>query len=323
VSASILSRLGPLLLPLALSASMATTAAAQTVRIFSGSSPAFSPLFIADQQGFFKKEGLDVVIRPFPSGAEATEGFRSGAADLLVAADVPLLYLLSGGDAALVAPISAARDYLVIVGPKGAEAPTAFKGKRVGLVTKSSSEYLLDLFLKQSGLGLQDVERVHLSPFDQVSALVRGDVYGLSSWKPFDEKIEALAKGKFENVSWNERVGYVSYSGIVAKREYIRKNPETLQKVIRALMQAGAWLDKAGPQEASVSLAKYLRTNASDIVPVIKNTGWDIKVTPDFTNTIAQIEEFLAKQSLIKARVDWSAAYDWSALKAVSPDAVR
>ena len=117
----------------------------------------FAPAFIADQKGFFKDEGLDVTVRPFSSGAEATEGFRSGAADFLVASDVPLLYLLAGGDTVMVAQFSANPDMLVIVGPKGATSPADLKGKKIGLVTKSASEYLLSNYLKRAGLTVADV----------------------------------------------------------------------------------------------------------------------------------------------------------------------
>src|SRR5687768_13224628 len=120
------------------------SALAQKIRIFAGSSPIFAPAFIADQKGFFKAEGLDVLVRPFTSGAEATEGFRSGAADFLVASDVPLLYLLVGGDTVMLAQFSANPDMLVIVGPKGSTNAADLKGKKIGLVTKSASEYLLN-----------------------------------------------------------------------------------------------------------------------------------------------------------------------------------
>src|SRR5918996_2862876 len=137
--------------------------AAAAINVFSGSSPVFAPVFIADTQGFFTQEGLDVTVRPFTSGAEATEGFRAGAAEFLVASDVPLLYLLVGGDTAMLAQFSANPDMLLIVGPKDMPGPQALKGKKIGLVTKSASEYLLNKYLRRANLRLADVERVHLA----------------------------------------------------------------------------------------------------------------------------------------------------------------
>ena len=300
----------------------AGTAWAEKIRIFAGSSPVFAPVFIADQQGFFAKEGLDVTVRPFTSGAEATEGFRSGAAEFLVASDVPLLYLLVGGDTAMLAQFSANPDMLLIVGPKGMSGPADLKGKKVGLVTKSASEYLLNNYLKRAGMSLSDVERVNLAPFDQVPALVRGDVYALSSWKPFDTKIAQLGGGKHDVASWNGKENYVLFSGIVAKRAFIAKNPDETQKVVRALANAAKWMADADAKTYSEALAKYLKTDARDVQAVIANNKWDMAASPEFKSTMVDIEKFLIDQGLIKSSVNWDVAYDWSFLKKVDPKLV-
>jgi ABC-type nitrate/sulfonate/bicarbonate transport system substrate-binding protein len=297
-------------------------AQAEKIRIFAGSSPVFAPVFIADQQGFFAKEGLDVTVRPFTSGAEATEGFRAGAAEFLVASDVPLLYLLVGGDTAMLAQFSANTDMLLIVGPKELSGPQALKGKKIGLVTKSASEYLLNNYLRRANLTLADVERVHLAPFDQVPALVRGDVFALSSWKPFDKKIVELSGGKYQTISWNGQEDYVLFSGIVAKSDFIKKDRDETLKVVQALAKAANWLTNAEPKSVGETLAKYLKTDASDIQYVIANNTWDMTVSPKFTNTMADIERFLVEQNLIKSRVNWDTAYNWNFLKKIDPSLV-
>jgi NitT/TauT family transport system substrate-binding protein len=299
-----------------------TAADAEKIRIFAGSSPVFAPVFIADQQGFFAKEGLDVTVRPFTSGAEATEGFRAGAAEFLVASDVPLLYLLVGGDTAMLAQFSANSDMLLIVGPKDLSGPQALKGKKIGLVTKSASEYLLNNYLRRANLTLADIERVHLAPFDQVPALVRGDVVALSSWKPFDKKIVELSGGKYQTISWNGQEDYILFSGIVAKSDFIKKDRDETFKIVQALARAANWLANAESKNVGDSLAKYLKTDSNDIQYVIANNTWDMTVSPKFTNTMSDIERFLVAQNLIKSRVNWDKAYDWSFLKKVDPKLV-
>ena len=44
------------------------------------------PLVLADQLGFFREEGLDVVVSDFPAGALAVQAVQSGAADVCVGA---------------------------------------------------------------------------------------------------------------------------------------------------------------------------------------------------------------------------------------------
>jgi ABC-type nitrate/sulfonate/bicarbonate transport system substrate-binding protein len=291
---------------------------AEKIRIFAGSSPVFAPVFVADQKGYFKEEGVDVAVRPFTSGADATEGFRSGAADFLVASDVPLIYLLIGGDTVMLAQFSANPDMLVIIGPKGTQ-PKDLKGKKIGLVTKSASEFLLNNYLLRAGLTVNDVERVHLAPFDQVSAVARGDVYALSSWKPFDLKIKQVTSDKEQVVSESGKEGYILYSGIAATKDFVTKNPAETGKVLRAIAKASKWLATSSVEERSKLLAAYLKTDANDVQHVIENNTWDMSVSPAFLSTMSKIEEFLAKQGLTKGRVNWATAYDWSQLKKIDP----
>jgi ABC-type nitrate/sulfonate/bicarbonate transport system substrate-binding protein len=206
---------------------------------------------------------------------------------------------------------------LVIVGPKGATNPADLKGKKVGLVTKSASEYLLNNYLKRGGLTVNDVERVHLAPFDQVPAIARGDVQALSSWKPFDLKIAQVAGDKQQVLANNGQEKYVLYSGILARRDFASKNPGELEKLLRAIGKASKWLAENSLAASGDALASYLKTDSKDVQHVIANNSWDMTVTPGFLSTMADIEDFLAKQGLIKTRVNWRTAYDWSHLRRV------
>lgn len=304
-------------------AGLTAAAEAEQIRVFSGSSPIFAPVFVADQQGFFKEEGLDVTVRPFTSGAEATEGFRSGAAEYLVAADVPLIYLLTGKDAVMLAQFSANPDMLLVMGPKGGTKPEDLKGKKIGMVTKSASEYLLNQYLSRAGMKLTDVERVHLAPFDQVPALARGDVYALSTWKPFDGKINQISPDTFETATFNGNEEYILFSGIVGNRAFVQGHQEETVKMLRALQKASRWLSAADASTRDEAIAAYLKTTAEDVNAVIANNRWDMTVNEDFTGTMASIEEFLSGQGFTPGRVDWAAAYDWSYLKQADPSLVK
>ncbi|CAN7373589.1 ABC transporter substrate-binding protein [Aminobacter ciceronei] len=303
---------------------LSTAASAEPVRIFAGSSPTFAPVFVADQQGYFKEEGLEAVVRPFPSGAEAIEGFRSGAADFLVAADVPLSYLLTGGDVVMVAQFSQSSHFMVVVGPKEKMEAADIKGKKIGLVSKSAGEYMLSRFLDSKGLTLNDVERINLAPFDQISALVQGDVYAVSSWKPFDQKMVQLSRGEMIPAAWNGQVGFDIYSGIVAKRELLEKQPETVEKVVRALLKATKYLEKSGGVEANAAdLAAYLKAPPADVQSVLETNKWDMHVSKDFLDGMKSVGQFLESQKLIAAPIDWQKAFDWTALKAVDASLVQ
>jgi ABC-type nitrate/sulfonate/bicarbonate transport system substrate-binding protein len=298
-------------------------AAAAEIHIFSGSSPVFAPVFVADMRGLFRGEGLEVSVRTFTSGAEATEGFRAGAAQFLVASDTPLLYLLPAGDVVMLAQFSQNQDMLLIVGPRSVKQPADLKGKRIGLVRKSASEYLLRNYLRRGGLALDDVRLVHLAPFDQVPALVRGDVEALSTWKPFDLKIFGLAPDRFQVLSWNAREDYVLYSGIVAKRAYAAANQEAVTKVLRALRKASEWLAQSDPKTVSQALGQYLKTSPEDVAHVIKSNTWSMVEDAAFRKTMGDIEGFLLSQHLIATKVNWAEVGGAAFLRRVDPGLVK
>jgi ABC-type nitrate/sulfonate/bicarbonate transport system substrate-binding protein len=316
-------RLASVALVLALALVSAGRAQAAQLNVFSGSSPVFAPVFIADAKGFFKEEGVDVSVRTFTSGAEATEGFRAGAAQFLVASDVPLLYLLAGGDVVLLAQFSANPDMLLIIADRQVKSPADLKGKSIGLVRKSASEYLLHQYLKRGGLTLNDVKLVHLAPFDQVPALVRGDVDALSGWKPFDKKIFALAPEKFRTVTWSGQEDYILYSGIVAKGSFVKENPDKVAAVLRALRKASDWLSNQDLKAESAVLGTYLKTSPEDIAHVIENNTWKMVDDASFRETMRGIEEFLVAQDLIKNKVDWARSKDVSFLRKLDPELVK
>jgi ABC-type nitrate/sulfonate/bicarbonate transport system substrate-binding protein len=298
-------------------------AEAAQINIFSGSSPVFAPVFIADARGFFKEEKLEVSVRPFTSGAEATEGFRSGAAQFLVASDVPMLYLLPGGDVVLLAQFSANEDMLLILGDKAVKNAADLKGKKIGLVRKSASEYLLHNYLKRGNLTLEDVKLVNLAPFDQVPALVRGDVDALSTWKPFDKKIAGLSGDKFKTISWNGQENYVLYSGIVAKRAFVAANQSDVLAVMRALKRASDWMGATDPKVVGEVLGKYLKTSPEDVAYVITRNSWKMTDDPAFRGVMLDIERFLLAQSLIPKKVNWTEAKDLSFLRRLDPSLVK
>jgi NitT/TauT family transport system substrate-binding protein len=309
-----------------LTATLLTAAApvmAAPIHIFSGSSPVFAPVFVADMKGFFRTEGIDVSVRTFTSGAEATEGFRAGAAQFLVASDTPLLYLLPGGDVLILAQFSQNQDMLLIVGDKSVRRPEDLKGKKIGLVRKSASEYLLRNYLRRGGVALDDVKLVHLAPFDQVPALVRGDVDALSTWKPFDLKIFGLAPDRFQVLSWNGKEDYVLYSGVVAKRAYATSNQEDVTKVLRALRKASDWLAQHDLKVVSRALGEYLKTSPEDVSHVIRSNTWSMVDDAAFRKTMKDIEAFLLGQHLIAKQVNWPEVRGVEFLRRIDPALVK
>ena len=80
----------------------------EIVRINSAAFPISSPIHVAHLLNLFEKEGVNVKMRDFPSGAQAMEGFRAGRADFVVTGFLPTSILTSKADVKIVSTIHGA-----------------------------------------------------------------------------------------------------------------------------------------------------------------------------------------------------------------------
>lgn len=296
--------------------------AQQSIAIFTGTSPIFGPVFVADAKGYFREEGINVTVKAFTSGADASEGFRSGGAQFLIASDVPLIYQMVGGDAVLLGQFSQNDDMLIMMGHKSINSPADLKGKKVGLVRKSGSEYMLKRYLEKGNLSLTDVEMINIPPFEQVPAMANGDIVAVSTWKPFNLKILGVSKDT-KLLSENGPVGYRLYSGILTKRSLATpENRKLMISVMRALHKGAMWLDKAPADEKFTLIAGQVKTSAGDVKEVIQNNKWSMVIDNNFKSAITNIASYMSEQGLITKNLDWEKSVDFSYLAELDPSFV-
>lgn len=298
------------------------TVAADKINIFSGVSPAFSPPFVSHVKGFFKDEGLDVDVKTFQAGAAAAEAFRSGGAQFLVTCDQPMIMMASSGDAVIVTQFSASNEMVYVMGPKDATSPADLKGQKIGVFRKSGSEFMLEKYMESGGLSVDDVEMVHLAPFDQVPALVNGDVYAISLWKPFDLKVKGLSDN-FEILATTGDVGYSLYCGMLASRAYLDSAPEGQMDAFMRAVKKGSDFLTNNPKEGSEAVAEFTKLKLADVEHTVAGIKWDLVSDEAFRSQMRNIEQFLMKLEILKTPVNWDEAADYSYIKKLDPSLVQ
>ena len=231
------------------------------VRINSAAFPISSPIHVAHLLKLFEKEGVNVKMKDFPSGAEAMEGFRAGRADFVVTGFLPTSILTSKADVKIVSTLAGAEKALIIMSGQDINSPKDLKGKKIGLLTRSDSAFLLDRYLQSGNLTFDDVELLNLSPSDQIAALKNGDVAAVAVWQPFglmrgrlfpNKNIKILADQSTVNMG---RI----WSSFIANRDFVEKNPNVTRRVLSALQKAKLWIDNANKKELTDLLAPYYR----------------------------------------------------------------
>lgn len=202
-----------------------------------------APAIVALHQGYFKEEGLDVSVKYNSAGPSAVKDLFSGVVDIASVADTPLVYAgFDRSDFSIIAGVTHS-DHLagaVVRNDVGVGEPLDIRGRKVGLLRGSGSDYLLDQYLLENGLTYEDIKIVDLKPKMLVKEIIQGNIDAIFSWQPH---ILNAMTGLGENGHKLPTKGLKVLDWlIVTKKDYAEKNPEVLEKYLSALNKANQFI---------------------------------------------------------------------------------
>src|SRR5512134_1778813 len=192
----------------------APAAAKKKIRIAVTPWPPSASLYVAQEKGYFRDEGLETTLTDYPSGHLGLADLLAGKADFAVAADTPIARAaVHGQPFVVVATICEIDRAILIMARKdsGISAPGDLKGKTIGMVGGSASEFYLHIYLTTSYINPKNVRIVNLAPDHLVQALLKGEVDAVSAWAPHTIALQdqlgnngvILHEPGLYNMSWN------------------------------------------------------------------------------------------------------------------------
>ena len=134
----------------------------QPMDIYIGTTPHFGNIIVGAEKGFFEKEGLPVKITNFASGSVAADAFRTGKGSILVAGDLPSIRLWQQGFIGL-CPQAHYNSLSIIVAQGHVKSASDLKGRKVGVLLGSTSEYFTKLYLSKAGMSVGDIDLYELN----------------------------------------------------------------------------------------------------------------------------------------------------------------
>jgi NitT/TauT family transport system substrate-binding protein len=140
----------------------ATSANAAPLRVaYSAISGAMSPLWVAQEGGYFKREGLDVELLYIGGGSLLIQSMLGGAVTFAYGPSVPVINAsLRGANLVLIGNTGNSLVFSIMSRPEIRQA-TDLKGKRVGVTRLGgSTDWALDAALKDWGMERRDVSIV-------------------------------------------------------------------------------------------------------------------------------------------------------------------
>ncbi|MDP2158029.1 MAG: ABC transporter substrate-binding protein [Nitrospirota bacterium] len=237
-----------------------TAASAETEKItIAGGTGAFmGPLHIAYVKGYFKAEGLDVAMQAYASGKAAVDAMVEGKAELATSAETRIMFAgLRGEKIYVIATLHKTENMAVIARKdRGIAKPQDLKGKRLGVTANTNADFFLDTFLLFHGLSRTETEILNLKPDELSEALSTNRVDAVSVWQPYVIRIQKTMREK--GTTFQMKGVYREHYILSGMQEFIVKNPETVKRLLRALVKAERFI-REKPDESLQLMADYNR----------------------------------------------------------------
>ena len=221
----------------------------------------YLPLTIAERQGYFKDEGLEVEIPDFAGGAKALQALVGGSADMVSGAFEHTINMQAKKQPIRAVVLQANYSSIVLVMPKDKAAKYKsgkdLKGLKIGVTAPgSSTNMFVNNLLAKDGLKPNEVSIVGVGATSgAVAAMEKGEIDAVSNLDPVITQLESTGKFVAVAVSRTEK-GMKDYYGgdylascIYANEDFVKKNPHTTQAVVNAIVRANRWIAKATPEQ--------------------------------------------------------------------------
>jgi NitT/TauT family transport system substrate-binding protein len=224
---------------------------------------AFLPIYLTKDKGFFKDEGLDVLVVMFNAGATNLQALIGGDVQIM-AGGVPetVLARASGVDIKNFWAISNLMPFQIYGSPALKSLKDA-KGKKFAISRFGSlSEFLTRSALRQSGVDPKDVMMLQIGATPaRFTTLATGIVDATILWFPVTERAKAVGMTKLFDL----KDLYPNWTnvGFIARETWLAKEKDQAAKFLRAY-QKGVKHTRENRDDGIRALRKYVGLDAAE-----------------------------------------------------------
>jgi NitT/TauT family transport system substrate-binding protein len=249
-----------------------------------GGAPAlyYLPLALADRLGYFKEQGLNVEINDFAGGAKSLQSLIGGSADIVTGAYEHTIRMQQKAQE-IVAVIELGRYPGIALGIRADKAAnfkmTDLKGMKIGVTAPGSSTNMIVWYLMaKAGLKKDDASFIGVGTgAGAVAAIQKGELDAISNIDPvmakleMDKSIVTVAETRTTEGTTKVLGGPMPAAVLYTKREFVEKNPNTVQALVNAFYKTLKWMQKATPEEIAEKMPpEYLLGEKAVYVGAVK-----------------------------------------------------
>lgn len=264
----------------------------------------YAPQYVAIEQGYFKDEGLDVTLVNGLGADKTMTALLAGDADIGFMGSEASIYVYNEGKEDYVINFAQltqrAGNFLVSRDKNEIFSWDNVKGKTiVGGRPGGMPQMVLEYILKKNGIDpkndLTIIQNIDFGLTAQAFSAGTGDY--TVEFEPGATALEKEGNGKVV-ASLGIESGKVPYTAYSAKKSYIEKNPEVIQKFTNAIQKGLDYVNSHTPEEIAKVIAPQFKETDMDTITTIVTRYYDQDTWKN--NTIFEEESFTLLQDILE-----------------------
>lgn len=269
------------------------------------SSMDYLPLAIAEREGYFKQEGIDVKIEKFYSANERDAAFQSGNIDGTVIDYTGAVLQKSGGIPLKLISKCDAPFYIIVAKESGINDLSGLKDKQVAVSQNTVIDYCVDMALKSVGMTDKDIKKVEINKIPiRYEMLINKKIDATGLPNPLALRAE---KEGCKILASNDDLNF-AITGIMFKEDAISSKAESIKKMYKAYNKGVEYIQSHSVSDISDILKKDLGFT-DDILGQVKLPNYTKASTPS-DQDIQSVIDWLSERGLVKADFDKSSLFD-------------
>lgn len=244
----------------------------------------YAPQYVALSQGFFEEEGLKIELTTAQGADAVMTSVLANQSDIGFAGPEASIYVYNEGkeDHTEVFAQLTKRDGSFLVSRKenknfkwqDVKGTTIIPGRKGG-VPYMTLEYVL----KKYGINPKtDVSLDDSISFDLMAgAFSAGNADYVALFEPTASSTEIAGKG-YIVASIGKETEELPYTAYFAKKSYIEKNPDIIQKFTNAIYKGQKWVETHSTEEVADAISSYFPNAERDLIITVLNRYKEIDV---------------------------------------------
>jgi NitT/TauT family transport system substrate-binding protein len=281
-------------------------------------------IYIAEDRGFFSKNGLNMTVQYCDTGLACVEGMADEEAEIAASSEYPVVgEVLKRENIGVISSIDKYQgQYIVGRKDRGIEHVGDLRGKVIGVARGTITEFYLGRFLYLNNVSQQDVTFVNVRPSQFADSIGNGSVDAIIVpqvyLNPLEERLGGNAK------VWQAQSNQNAFGVLTCRSDWIASHPGTINKLLKSLVLAENYA-LSHPAESKAILQKKLNYTGEYMAAIWPQHQYSLTLDQSLITAMEDEERWIIDNNLtIERQLPYFLdRVHEDGLKAIKPGAVN